>query len=46
VVHVDHSWHRLADYFSAPLVVSNDRINIYDPQSPGSHGQSLTTNFT
>lgn len=42
---VDHSWHRLAQYYSALLVVSNDRITDYDPQAPGMQGQLLTNNF-
>jgi hypothetical protein len=42
---MDYSWHRLAHYSSALLVVSNDRIDIYDPQAPESQGQLLTNNF-
>jgi hypothetical protein len=49
MAHVDHSWHRLAHYSVADIVILvlfNDSINIDDPQAPGSHDQLLTNHLT
>lgn len=49
MAYVVHSWHRLAHISLADiiiLVVSNDSINIDDPQAPGSHEQILANNLT